>query len=879
MARVRARALVAALACALAVAAVMMPALGNPYPPGADVKSYILCGNTANCHGEVGINNSSATLAMWTPTLTIYTGQTDIVVWVNVSHAEQYTGDPIGVLLFSSLYDPTKWGMLVENGWTITSDPNGLTPPANYGRLPALGTTRDTHAEFKWTLTAPIEPGLYPVVARMQTGQDHLNRNESLMPVSRDDPAGLQFNVVDPPRVISTVPEDGEVRVFTNLPVVLEFNHAMNRSSVEDAFGIDPPTPGGFEWQGALMRFRPDALLTNLTVYTITLATSARDLEGIHLLAPVAFSFRTTMGSDVYPPLIEDIIASRAPIDAAVRVKFNEAMDRTSTEAAFSIEPPVAGAFAWEGRTLVFIPSAPLDYDTTYTVRIAPTAQDLAGLPLGTQWIVTFRTIADTVPPIVVATSPRNNTKDLPLNQTVALTFSDDVDPLTLEGALSTSPAVLWNVTWSGATATLVPRHSLERGTRYTITVGTGLADVRGNHLVAPYVLALTTAGSSDRTPPTLLRAYPSPGGRIAPDGTVTLTWSEAMNTTSVEAALLVSPAANVSVRWSNVTLSVTFQALEEGRVYTINVGPTAADASGNPTGVPYALRYVAAPAIPTREPFYYVEDWIENWWDLALVVVVLALAAAVAVVQLRIGWRRVVLTAFAWVEERVRTARYVSQARMLYYSINRQLPQSHAERYGSKITWYWYPFYCLGGIAILSFVVCCITGLVLALYYVPSTEGDPSAAYASVEHIMRDVSFGYMFRALHHWSANVMIASVFLHMMRVYFTGAYRNPRELNWIAGVVLLGITLFFGFSGYLLPWNQLSYWAGTIGLEMARAVPLVGDWFARLIFGGIELGAATLTRMYFLHVLVLPAIAVGVMAVHLVAVYIQGIAEPH
>lgn len=877
MARVRARALVAALSCALAVAAIVMPTMGNP--GGAPVQDTLLCGNTPNCHGEVGTNNSTATLGMWTPTLTVYTEQPDIVVWVNVSDAEQYAGDYIGVLLFSTLYDTTPWCMLEKNGWTITGDPNGMTPPINYGRLAASGTTGHTHAEFRWTLTAPSEPGLYPVVARMQTGQDHFNRNETMKPVSHDDPVGLQFNVVAPPRVISTVPEDGEVRVFTNLPVVLEFNKEMNRTSVEAAFGIDPPTPGAFEWQGALMRFKPDADLINLTAYTVTLATTAMDLEGIHLLAPVAFSFRTTMGKDVYPPHIEDIIASRAPIDAAVRVQFDEDMDRTSTEAAFSIEPPVAGAFAWEGRTLVFIPSAPLDYDTTYTVRIAPTAQDLAGNELGTQWVVTFRTIADTVPPSVVAASPRNNTKDLPLNQTVVLTFSDDVDAATLGGALSTSPAVLWNVTWSGATATLVPRHSLERGTRYTITVGTGLADVRGNHITAPYVLALTTAGSSDRTPPTLLRAYPSPGGRVAPDGTVTLTWSEAMNTTSVEATLLVSPAANVSVRWSNVTLSVTFQALEEGRVYTINVGPTAADASGNPTGVPYALRYVAAPAIPTREPFFYLEDWIENWWDLALVLVVAALAAAVAVVQLRIGWRRVVLTAFAWVEERVRTARYVSQARMLYYSINRQLPQSHAERYGSKITWYWYPFYCLGGIAILSFVVCCITGIVLALYYVPSTEGDPSAAYASVEHIMRDVSFGYMFRALHHWSANVMIASVFLHMMRVYFTGAYRNPRELNWVAGVVLLGVTLLYGFSGYLLPWNQLSYWAGTIGLEMARTVPLVGDWFARLIFGGIELGAATLTRMYFLHVLLLPAVAVGVMAVHLVAVYIQGIAEPH
>ena len=170
-------------------------------------------------------------------------------------------------------------------------------------------------------------------------------------------------------------------------------------------------------------------------------------------------------------------------------------------------------------------------------------------------------------------------------------------------------------------------------------------------------------------------------------------------------------------------------------------------------------------------------------------------------------------------------------------------------------------------------------TGLVLSLYYVPSTEGEPSAAYESVQFIMEDVSFGFMFRALHHWSANIMIAAVFLHLLRVYFTGAYRNPRELNWVVGSFLLVLTLAYGYSGYLLPWNDLSYWAGTIGLEMCRTVPLMGDWFAEVVFGGIALGAATLTRMYFLHVVVLPAFTLSLMAIHLIVVYIQGVAEPH
>ncbi len=293
----------------------------------------------------------------------------------------------------------------------------------------------------------------------------------------------------------------------------------------------------------------------------------------------------------------------------------------------------------------------------------------------------------------------------------------------------------------------------------------------------------------------------------------------------------------------------------------------------------PYALRYVSAPDPEAERPAFYVEDWLETWWDLALLVGAFAMVAVLAVVQTRWGWRRVVMTAFAWVEERVRSARYLGEARRLYYAIDRQMPHSHAERYGSKTVWYWYPFYCLGGIAILCFVILGVTGLVLSLYYVPSTEGTPSAAYGSVETIMEEVSFGFMFRAIHHWSANIMIAAVFLHMLRVFFTGAYRNPRELNWVVGTVLLVLTIFYGFSGYLLPWNQLSYWAGTIGLEMARTVPVAGDWFAQLVFGGVELGAATLTRMYFFHVLLLPLVTITLMVVHLIAVYIQGLAEPH
>lgn len=125
------------------------------------------------------------------------------------------------------------------------------------------------------------------------------------------------------------------------------------------------------------------------------------------------------------------------------------------------------------------------------------------------------------------------------------------------------------------------------------------------------------------------------------------------------------------------------------------------------------------------------------------------------------------------------------------------------------------------------------------------------------------------------------MVAAVFLHMVRVFFTQAYKKPRELNWLIGVGLLIFTLGLGYTGYLLPWSQLSYWAGTIGLKMALATPppAVGDWAAGLVFGGSALTQATIIRMYFLHVFLLPIITYTLIGVHILIVWYQGIAEPH
>ena len=243
----------------------------------------------------------------------------------------------------------------------------------------------------------------------------------------------------------------------------------------------------------------------------------------------------------------------------------------------------------------------------------------------------------------------------------------------------------------------------------------------------------------------------------------------------------------------------------------------------------------------------------------------------------------RIYLTTLMWLDKRFRIVDYLEILENMYYKVNFQMPKSHTEQYNlDNKFWYWYPLYALGSFSTIAYVVASISGALLGFYYAPgagASNGEPALAYNSITFIMTDLNFGFFLRSLHRWSAQVMVAAVFLHMLRVYFTGAYKEPRELNWIIGIVLISLTMVFGYTGYLLPWDQLAFWAGQIGVEMSLSIPLIGEWVAQLLFGGFTLSQATVQRMYILHVFVLPFVATGLIAVHIGIVWMQGIAEPH
>lgn len=182
-----------------------------------------------------------------------------------------------------------------------------------------------------------------------------------------------------------------------------------------------------------------------------------------------------------------------------------------------------------------------------------------------------------------------------------------------------------------------------------------------------------------------------------------------------------------------------------------------------------------------------------------------------------------------------------------------------------------WYYF---GGMTLFLFVVQVTTGIMLLLYYRPSAEN----AFESVQFIMTEVQFGWLVRSVHSWSANLLIATMFIHMFSVYFMKAYRPPREITWVSGSLLLFIFLFFGFSGYLLPWNKLAYFATKVGTDIAGVVPLVGNFSLRFLRGGEDVTGATLTRFYGFHVAVLPALTTVILGIHALLVQKHGMSVP-
>ena len=175
-----------------------------------------------------------------------------------------------------------------------------------------------------------------------------------------------------------------------------------------------------------------------------------------------------------------------------------------------------------------------------------------------------------------------------------------------------------------------------------------------------------------------------------------------------------------------------------------------------------------------------------------------------------------------------------------------------------------------LGSASLFLFILQTVTGIFLTVYYTPS----PDHAYDSIQYIMNDVAFGWLVRGIHHWGATLMVLVVFIHMIRVFVTASFKYPRELTWLIGVGLLLMTMAMGLTGYLLPWNQKSYWATTVATKIAGSAPVVGEFILKVMRGGSDLSALTLQRFFAAHIWILPALLIALIGIHLLLIIKHG-----
>jgi menaquinol-cytochrome c reductase cytochrome b subunit len=222
----------------------------------------------------------------------------------------------------------------------------------------------------------------------------------------------------------------------------------------------------------------------------------------------------------------------------------------------------------------------------------------------------------------------------------------------------------------------------------------------------------------------------------------------------------------------------------------------------------------------------------------------------------------QILLYPLNWLEERTSIPGHSGIVGGIKYFLFRKVP--------SDISW----GHTLGSAALTAFIVQTVTGVILAMYYTP----DPNSAYESIRHITDDLWAGWLVRGMHRWGASVFIILLFLHMGRVFLYGAYKYPRELNWIIGALILVLGMLEGFFGYLLPWDQTAYWATVVGVNLQATGPFVGPFLGPVLQGGHDIGPETLARFYSLHMLVIPGALIALIGLHLWLVVRIGVSSP-
>jgi alpha-tubulin suppressor-like RCC1 family protein/photosystem II stability/assembly factor-like uncharacterized protein len=467
---------------------------------------------------------------------------------------------------------PYVGGTFAWSGNTMT-----FTPSANYEYFTDYTVTISTTAKdltgtslvsaYSWTFTTKVEPDTTPPT------------------VTGESPVGTSVPV--------------------NTPITVTFSEPMNQLSAQGAFIVAPSIGGTFSWSGNTMIYTPSSNYEYSTLYTVTIANSAKDLAGNSLASPYSWEFTTENEPDLTPPVVTVNLPTGVdvPVNAPVSVTFSEPMNQVSVEGAFSIEPYVGGTHSWSGNTMTFTPSSSYDYSTTYTINITTSAKDLAGNSLESTFAWNFTTEAepDIIPPTITNNLPTGT--EVPVNAPVSVTFSEPMNQASAESAFSITPTVDGSFSWSGNEMIFTPSANYSYSADYTVKISTAAKDLAGNSMTALFSWTFTTEAAPDTTPPTITNNLPT-GTEVSINSPVKITFSEPMDQASAESAFSIAPTVAGSFSWLGNEMTYTLsENYLYSTTYTVTIVATAKDLAGNFIVEPFAWDFTTEEAPDTTPP------------------------------------------------------------------------------------------------------------------------------------------------------------------------------------------------------------------------------------------------------------------------------------
>lgn len=394
-----------------------------------------------------------------------------------------------------------------------------------------------------------------------------------------------------PPYVVSTSPANGSVNISVTTNITIQWNESMNQASADGAFSSSPAIICAWSWSGVNQTCTPGSLLKLNTKYTITIASTAKDLAGNYMKSAYTYSFTTeSIGK---PP----VVVSTSPkdgetnvsLDSAFGISFSEGMDALATEGATSSSPNIPGVFFWgSDNRMSLVPTAYLLSYTTYTITVTTAAKSMVNVNMANPYTFSFTTgnwIGPKLPKVTV-TNPANGAMDVSLNTKISITFNKAMNKDATGAAITSTPTFNWTATWSSwdYEITLAHAENLHASKQYTITVSINAKSFDGANLASPYSFHFTTLTPPDTTPPTVTSTYPSNDQTDVDRSTkISITFSEPMNTSATGNAVSILPGTITDKIWSNDSKTLTLTAtLDDGKTYSVSITFDAKDVAGN---------------------------------------------------------------------------------------------------------------------------------------------------------------------------------------------------------------------------------------------------------------------------------------------------------